>query len=56
MLSPHQLYEDWLDIVQEEFLALQIRPPAAGNSPALLVSLLTTVISYSACHLCENLD
>lgn len=45
MLSSHQLYEDWLDIVQEGFLALQIRPLAAGNSPALLVSLLNAAIS-----------
>lgn len=45
MMSPHLQYEDWLDIVQEGFLALQTRPPAAGSSLTPLVSLLATVVS-----------
>lgn len=45
IVSTHQQYEDWLDIVQKGFWALQTRPLAVNNSLTLLVSLLETMRS-----------
>lgn len=53
-LSPHQRYEDWLDIAQEGFLALQMCPLAVGNSLTLLVSLLATLMSQNLCAPCAT--